>query len=542
MAFFVVPQLTNGAVFNVDGIKYEIIEDNNVRVASTWNNKTGYVGNNPSGDYVQPSTINYQGTNYTVTEIGKYAFTQSTNLKSIVIPETVITIADGAFNYSRATTITIPASVTTIGDKAFYECQNLTAINWPLDGNLTSIGSDAFQYCKKLESLAIPYGVTIIPKELCEFCSGLKSLTLHNAITRIESGAFKDCKALESVNYDFAGELTYIGNGAFTSVPGIKHLIIPGNLEYFGSAFSSCQNLEYIWIKEGITEIKSNTFYNCWNIKYVVLPSTLQEVGQSAFGENEILSAGQHNPREYFCLSDTPFALTSGLDGQSHTFGVVRSDDKFYVKESALDAYKKKWSYGNRIDYKIPFSSSLTYSTDNREFDADFHAACVKGNKPFVATSYDSESIKFTSIDDGIVPAETGMLIRKKTDEENWFQIAENQGNSLSMTNYLKGVTYADNINPRADDGSVNMILYNGEFCRFNNAGTLGMHKAYLQLPATAGNAKNISIQIEDSYASGILNMKQADDKAGYFNLNGFSTKRPLHGIYIKNGKKTILK
>lgn len=88
-----------------------------------------------------------------VTEIGYYAFYYNSNLQSVVIPETVQVIAEGAFgdcsNLSRVTfagdayeriddfafamctaltRIQLPASVETMGDHVFYNCWNLSAI------------------------------------------------------------------------------------------------------------------------------------------------------------------------------------------------------------------------------------------------------------------------------------------------------------------------------------------------------------------------------------------------------------------------------
>lgn len=51
-----------------------------------------------SGDVVIPATITYNGEIYTVTGISGIAFNKCSKLTSIVIPESVTSIGDGAFS------------------------------------------------------------------------------------------------------------------------------------------------------------------------------------------------------------------------------------------------------------------------------------------------------------------------------------------------------------------------------------------------------------------------------------------------------------
>ena len=157
-----------------------------------------------------------------------------------------------------------------------------------------------------------------------------------------------------------------------------------------------------------------------------------------------------------------------------------------------------------------------------------------------MATDFSQGWASFTSIDDGIVPAKTPVLIRKKSDENTWYQIAEQQGAQLSMMNYLKGVFYADEISPVTDDGFTNYVLYNGEFCSFNNAGFLGDHKAYLQLPGAM--AAKYSISFDDGYTNGISEVTSYGQESEIYSINGLRVINPTKGIFIKNGKKFIIK
>lgn len=50
-----------------------------------------------TGNIVIPSTVTYDNEEYTVTEIGSYAFHDCVNLTSVTLPLTIKTIGNGAF-------------------------------------------------------------------------------------------------------------------------------------------------------------------------------------------------------------------------------------------------------------------------------------------------------------------------------------------------------------------------------------------------------------------------------------------------------------
>ncbi len=106
--------------------------------------------------------------------IGTWAFYECHDLKKIVLPDTVKTIAKGAFYGSDAfTEIDIPEGVETIGEMAFYECRGLKKISLPstlrkidrlafyrsglqyadIPGNVTFVGNLAFAECASLEGV-----------------------------------------------------------------------------------------------------------------------------------------------------------------------------------------------------------------------------------------------------------------------------------------------------------------------------------------------------------------------------------------------------
>ena len=90
-----------------------------------------------------------------------HLFLSGTEIKDLVIPNSVTSIGESAFvGCSCLTSVTIPNSVTSIGDKAFQGCNSLTSIIIP--NSVTSIGEGAFFGCSGLTSVTIPNSVTSI--------------------------------------------------------------------------------------------------------------------------------------------------------------------------------------------------------------------------------------------------------------------------------------------------------------------------------------------------------------------------------------------
>ena len=184
--------------------------------------------------------------------------------KNTVIPNTVTTIAGGAFSYRyELTSITIPNSVTTIKSAAFVGCYALTSIHIP--SSVTSIQGAPFQDCPQLVSMTVASGnpvydsrnncnaivetatnklvagckATVIPSTVTAignnafyYCSGLTSIRIPNSVTAIGNWAFEECSSLSDVYTDitdptaitmgdevFSGYVDYSYTGRTLHVP-----------------------------------------------------------------------------------------------------------------------------------------------------------------------------------------------------------------------------------------------------------------------------------------------------------------------------------
>ena len=306
--------------FEVDGIYYNIISEEDKTVEVTYSGDSySAVANEYTASVVIPETVTYNSVTYSVTVIGKNAFTYCSGLTSIEIPNSVTNIENYAFsNCSGLTSVTIPNNVTSIGVTAFGGCTGLASITIP--NRVISIGDKAFigtawynrqpngpVYLGKMfyeYKGAMPANTSVIIKEgtlgistnAFINCTTLKSITIPNSVTTIGSGAFEGCTGLTSI--EIPNSVTTIEKNAFTNCTGLEGVYISDMAAWcnikFGSSNSNplyyTNNLYLngsvateLVIPEGISEIKAYAFYNLSSLKSVTIPNSVITIGNSAF-------------------------------------------------------------------------------------------------------------------------------------------------------------------------------------------------------------------------------------------------------------------
>ncbi|MBP5622871.1 MAG: leucine-rich repeat domain-containing protein, partial [Thermoguttaceae bacterium] len=139
------------------------------------------------------------------------AFSASSSLKSIDVPDGVETIGTSAFSECVALeSISFPGSVRTAGDFAFSFCPSLKTIDVAEDSaNYRSIdgvlyskdGTTLIRYPegKENEEFVVPDNVASIAHGAFSYCSRLKSVVISEGVDKIEWSAFEGCAALESI-------------------------------------------------------------------------------------------------------------------------------------------------------------------------------------------------------------------------------------------------------------------------------------------------------------------------------------------------------
>jgi Flp pilus assembly protein protease CpaA len=220
-----------------------------------------------------PESVTYGGVTYKVTSISNSTFGGNSELTSVTIPNTVVSIGLHAFiSCTGLKSLTIPASVSSVGSGAFESCSNLTSFVVDKDNKffdsrdncnalintranelvagfnitvipntVTKIGANAFQG-SEITSIVIPNSVTSIAPQAFYCCENLKSVTLSDNLKTIGHDAFSDCISLESIN--LPSSLTKIDEYAFEACQSLKEITLPAKLQFINEgAFKGCSSL-----------------------------------------------------------------------------------------------------------------------------------------------------------------------------------------------------------------------------------------------------------------------------------------------------------
>lgn len=209
----------------------------------------------------------------------------------------VTVIGEGAFRgSSRVTGIVLGENIRTVEKEAFYNCANLETAQ--LNERLASIGIGAFQNCNVLKEINIPRGITAIEENTFSYCYSLENIEIGENVQKIGESAFSNCTALREII--LPDSVVSLGKYAFYSNSAAVRLKIGKNLETIGNlAFSGCKELSEIEFygengtdgqKGNLTSIGDYAFTECNALQSVHLPDTLETLGSYAFIRAENLS------------------------------------------------------------------------------------------------------------------------------------------------------------------------------------------------------------------------------------------------------------
>ena len=269
---------------------------------------TGYSGN-ATALYI-PGEID----GHEVVAIGDSAFEDRTDLRTVMIPDSVTEIGSCAFNNcTNLSNVTLSQNLKYMEGRAFGSCEKITKIEIPK--SLEWCGSTLYDYgpfgdCTGLKTVIFENGTTEISSHLFEKCTGLEEINIPDSVTEIEDSAFSGCVNLSKVNipdtvtiigeyaFDSCTNLTavtlsenleHMGGKAFGSCEKITKIEIPKSLEWCDSTlydygpFGDCTGLKTVIFENGTTEISSHLFEKCTGLEEINIPDSVTEIEDSAF-------------------------------------------------------------------------------------------------------------------------------------------------------------------------------------------------------------------------------------------------------------------
>lgn len=149
------------------------------------------------------------------------AFMKCVNLESVVIGDSVATVAERAFDgCEKLTFVKFGSGVVSLGKRAFNDCSSLSDVQLP--GGLIDMGAECFRNCSSLISVSAPTGVGEIGDKAFLNCTSLKQVCLSETIQAIGMNAFQNCSSLEEIF--LPASIARIGGNAFRDCTSLTEI------------------------------------------------------------------------------------------------------------------------------------------------------------------------------------------------------------------------------------------------------------------------------------------------------------------------------
>ena len=538
-----------------------------------------------------------------VTSIGYKAFADCKGLSSVNIGNGLQSIEERVFeSCSGLISVTIGDGVTSIGSYAFAWCNNLAELN--LGNSLSTIGEDAFYDCRNLTTLILPSSMSTIGEAAFSDCSGLIDIRINKEVTSIGDFAFHHCSNIKTVTslieepfatgqYAFSHlneAKLYVPKGTKSKYSetacwnNIKNIIEINDMVNIGasgkSSFSCRADLNFVnlsgvkayivtgyeagtktvWLTR-VNSVPANTPFIVegsegeyevpFGPSFAYLPTNLLKANMT--GEDLIIDSEGDGYVNYL-LSDGTFRPVAA------TGGIVR-DGKCYLQ---LPSDFAAMAAGSPVSIRIADSGKSSFCAP---VDLDF--SDVDGLKAYTATGYDRNGTVWLS---RVKKVSKGTALMLEGTGGQTYTIPS-EGVQTCYVNMFVGNISGSEISIDATDGYLtNFLLKDGAFHPVAaTGGKVGNCRSYLQLPTAylqndkttrsigadesickenetraISIASNYGISEEDG-TTGIreVNHAQANESENdtkCFNLQGLRADNPVKGLYIKNGRKIVVR
>jgi len=501
-----------------------------------------------------------------VTSIGESAFEGCEALATITMSATELaTIGDAAFKGTAITAFEVPATVTSIGESAFEGCKSLATFTFATradDGAaLATIGASAFKNCEALTAIDLSskkFTFTSIPATWFVGCTALKEIKVSENLMGIAPNAFKDCVIEE---LDLSGVSEYFVNlYAIFGVEGthdatknpnsLKSIILPETLKKIDPHVFDYSAIEEITLPASLTSaIPAYAFYYCEDLKSVTYlpthPTTVQVFDTKAFiGCTPFVKINTNS--NYFAISTVePTNATFGLaeDLQVTTVADKGASKKFFGKICApLHMQISKEDLGDAKLYSVYVDEGVAYFQALKVKKGYYK---IKEGENIIVKTNEAATINFELQK---APWETSITEDAVFNFKETVNTADFQAGTVPAAKFTKGTVvpfvngsnYVYALTNSAKSHGFGFTFYKGTTMpagAFFIVSTLN--------PNAAGRLESVWLDEDgnvESEATAINKIQSETEDGAIYNLQGVRVNAAKKGIYIKNGKKYIMK
>lgn len=261
------------------------------------------------------TTVDF-GINSAITDIGYNAFKEARNLTSITLPQSLISLAQGAFQNTGLTSIFIPNTVTSLGYQSFwgtplqsiifednsqllevpsnvFQSNNLNYLHFGHNAAITTIGASAFTGATQLTTLVLPPNLVSIGQNAFQN-NGFTVIEMPASVTTITANAFSNVP-LQYITFQNNSQLVNLVENAFPK-NHLKEIRFGNNsliTAIAGNMFSNATNLTLVdfGANPAITSIGQSAFSGCSSLTNFTFPENLTTIGGSAFANSGLIEA-----------------------------------------------------------------------------------------------------------------------------------------------------------------------------------------------------------------------------------------------------------
>ena len=455
-------------------------------------------------------------------------------------------------NNNFVETVSIEAPLQSVYTSTFQGCSSLTSISFP--NSVKTIENYAFSGCTSMNTIRIPNTVNRISDYVFEGCTCMKTFQIEDRDEEITLGSngseplFADCP----LDYVYiGGNITYNpasnkGYSPFYGNTTLREVVITDKeTEISANEFRGCTNLQSFTVGDGLTTFGDRAFSGCSSLKSLSFGPQVQSIGQEAFSD---------------CISITEItslAATPPACGINALNDISKWDCVIHVPENSLAAYlaADQWKdfacingdSGSgetpHVDQNALVISEAGVATYCPTVDVDF--TTLTDVKAYIASGFNRETGALTMTRVYDVPAGTGLLVKGAAGN---YEVPQSPSASI-YSNLLRGSTVERNLSASAG-GYVNYVLGKiGDevgFCLVPAEGmTLAAGRSYLAISGeTAASRSALKLRFDDEEeATGVSDVeRQENGVSTVYDLQGRRVEQPRSGLYIRGGKKVIIK
>lgn len=500
-------------------------------------------GSGPMEDYTDPDEVPWS-----LTKLGETDFNK---INQIIVGEGITHIGDYAFaerNSSKSSvSVTLPSTVTSIGQQAFAHNLDLQSLKLP--AALEYIGDDVFAGSTALTSITMPASdqSRFYAKDSCLIERGTQTLRYGCKTSVIPEGV----KA--------------IGDGAFREQSTITQITIPDSVASIGDmAFYGCQSLETVTLGRSVESIGDDAFGGCTQLATVTsLPCTKPYSHTTGIFPTNVPKLMVYNTDNYAewsgYFSSIEAIPVEFVDGTTDSYEDILNEEEGVVSRLIYRRTLLANNYWNAL--YVPFEIDMAdiagkydvaYINDVRAYDMNEDG------------TIDQMEVEVIKISEGTLHANHPYLIRVRKDvgDEARNMALELETtlrhkatevydcSSMYMTYEFAG-TYGKLVKGEDEelDGAY-AISVDGAWQPIQDGSGLNPFRIYMKMTPRPGSpikvspaaAAKVRIYTRGEETTDVQLLEAAPQSEAVYDLQGRRVAQPQQGLYIVNGKKTIIK